>query len=223
MFNELNELVSDEFDEHYDFSHGQLIKTLNLEIGSTKIPRFQCACHKLNLAVRHAIKHHEPTKLLLRKLNSWCVTVRNAIALNKLFVECHVRLRLDNSLTRWSSAFLMVEAVHRAYKAKIIDGVNVVCPVDLETIEILLQILRPAYQCSIALQSYNASICEVLHGIARLIYIWKHLAVTNVRKEFCQALVKYIEKKFAFELSSPIYKVILLKVFFVIFLGRKNL
>ena len=63
------------------------------------------------------------------------------------FIEKKYRLRIENT-TRWSSAFLMLEAVKRAYDRQAFSDENP-CPVDLETIEIYLQILAPACRVSV--------------------------------------------------------------------------
>ena len=50
-------------DDEYDLTNGsELIKDLNLEIGSTKIYRANCCIHKANIAVRKAIKSNEYVK-----------------------------------------------------------------------------------------------------------------------------------------------------------------
>ena len=63
------------------------------------------------------------------------------------------RLILEN-LTRWSSAFLLLESVKKAYENNLFDGMDAeqIRLVPLETIDIYLQILKPAYLFSIQFQ-----------------------------------------------------------------------
>lgn len=56
------------FDD-YDRNKGTPIENLNINLGSDDIPRFSCGCHKLNLAIRKAIKAHKPLVNILSKLN----------------------------------------------------------------------------------------------------------------------------------------------------------
>ena len=81
------------------------------------------------------------------------------------------------------------------------------CPVDSDVIDTYISILRPAYQCSLAFQSENSTIGEVMPCIKTLIDTWNKLDVKGMAKQFCNILVRCAEKKFEFELNSPIYKV----------------
>ncbi len=60
------------------------IDELNLQIGGNEIIRFSCACHKLNVSIRHAINLHDDFKLLLATLNKSSSHIRNTIKLNKV-------------------------------------------------------------------------------------------------------------------------------------------
>ena len=50
----------------------------------------------------------------------------------KAFIVKKCRLRTEN-LTRWSSTFLMLESVKRAYDADAFSSENS-CPIDIETV-----------------------------------------------------------------------------------------
>lgn len=113
--NSSNNTYNPVFDLEYDFARGQPINHLELIIGSNIIPRHSCACHKLNLVVRHAITRHFPLCQILRELNQSNSHVRKSIELTRVFSDKKCRLRLEN-LTRWSSAYLMLESVQKAYK-----------------------------------------------------------------------------------------------------------
>jgi len=60
------------------------IDELNLQIGGNEIIRFSCACHKLNVSIRHAINLHDDFQLLLATLNKSSSHIRNTIKLNKV-------------------------------------------------------------------------------------------------------------------------------------------
>ena len=87
---------------------------LSMTIGSNAIPRFNCACHKLNLAIRWAINNHNETKSMLNDISSANSSVLRIIRVSHTFRLKKCRLRTQN-LTRWSSAYLMLESVKRAF------------------------------------------------------------------------------------------------------------
>ena len=121
------------------------------------------------------------------------------------------------NLTRWSSAYLMLESVRKAILKKAFDQTdeNLKCPVSLKTIETYLQILRPAYQMTINFQSNSSSIADLLVSIKRAIYFWENLNVTGEEKELCQLLVQFVKKKFEYEINSDVYKVIKLIIIII--------
>jgi hypothetical protein len=172
------------------------------------LPRFSCANHKLNLAVRHAIKMHQPLCNALKALNSANAHVRRCIQLNSVFRMKKCRLRLEN-LTRWSSAYLMLESVKKAYDRDMFntDNPELKCPIDLKTIEIYIQILKPCYLASIHFQMPNSSIADTIPTILQLISTYKKLSVTGSYKTLCSHLIKTLEKKFFYELKSSVYQV----------------
>ena len=59
----------------------------------------------------------------------------------------------------------MLESVKRAYDngAFSVDG-DITCPVDLETIELYLQFLKPAYLLSFSFQLSDSWIAETIPG-----------------------------------------------------------
>ncbi len=115
----------------------------NLSQGSSDIPRFSCACHKLNLAVRHAISKHSNFQQLIDTINKANAGIRRSHELNKIFLELKCRLKLEN-LTRWSSCFMMLRSVKRAFELNAFDGIEY--PVTLADIDFYIQILLPAYE-----------------------------------------------------------------------------
>ncbi|RNA44646.1 hypothetical protein BpHYR1_017604 [Brachionus plicatilis] len=103
-----------QYNDEYDLTGGSPITELNLKIGSNKIPRFQCACHKLNFAIKHAIDNHAELSNLLKDFSVSNANFRRSIRISRERKrEKKCRLRLQN-LTRWSSAYLMMESVKRA-------------------------------------------------------------------------------------------------------------
>ncbi|RNA41797.1 hypothetical protein BpHYR1_051765 [Brachionus plicatilis] len=191
----------------YAEDKGEPFMDFNIEIGDNVIPRYSCACHKLNIAVRHAFSIHELSKLL-KELNTSNSHVRNSIKLNDIFREKKCRLRLEN-LTRWSSAFMMLESVKRAYDKGAFNENNLElkCPVQLKTIETYIQILKPAYLFSIGLQNNNTSIVGVLPGLFQMLYICEKMDLEDeIQQRLCALLMVSVRHKFDFELNSPIYK-----------------
>lgn len=148
----------------YDLTIGEPTTDLKIRLGTSELPRFSCACHKLNICLRNAIARHSLAQKL-RILNSSNAHIRRSIQLNSTFRKNKSRLRLEN-LTRWSSAYLMLESVKRAYDRNLFDSndVDLACPVDLQTIETYLQILKPSYLLSVSLQSNFSSIADVIPG-----------------------------------------------------------
>jgi hypothetical protein len=196
---------SDEFDIHYDLTKGKPITDLNIKLGSSDLPRFSCACHKLNLSIRHAITKHKYFINIIKKINTSNKKIRRVIKLSKVFNDKRCRLRLDG-LTRWSATFLMLESVLRAINKGAFDK-TLKCPVKRKTLEIYHQILKPAYELSISFQSSNSSICDVIPGLYHLIYEWENMDLINNEKRFCTLLISCLKKKFEFELNSDIYQV----------------
>jgi len=87
-------LDSNEFESNID------IAELHIVIGSTDIPRFACACHKLNIVVRTAVINQGYLKNILKSLSSFAATNRNNIEINKIFTLAKCRPKLEN-VTRY--------------------------------------------------------------------------------------------------------------------------
>ena len=69
-------------------------------------------------------------------------------------------------MTRSSSAYMMLESVNKTYSENLFAETNskFKCPIKLETIEIYLQILKPAYLLNISFQNNHSSIADTLIG-----------------------------------------------------------
>jgi len=101
---------SDSESRIYDLTKGAILKVLNISMGSTDLPRFQCACHKLNIAVRTAISNNKEITDILEKLCRENRSIRKSIQVSQVCRNLKSKLRLPNAI-RWSSAFLMLESV----------------------------------------------------------------------------------------------------------------
>ena len=69
----------------YDLRKGSLIKDLRIKLSSNYLPRFSCACHKINIAVRKAISSHPSLCKILRDLNIKNKKIRRSLKLSKVF------------------------------------------------------------------------------------------------------------------------------------------
>lgn len=81
------------------------------------------------------------------------------------------------------------------------------CPVDYDTVEIFIQVLKPAYDLTIQLQYSHSSIADLIPGIRHLQYLWENMNVENEFKEFSSILTLYLKTKFEYELNNSLYKV----------------
>ena len=80
--------------ELYDLSKGEPINDLSLKIGGDEYPRYSCACHKLNLAIRHALAKHNTVCSIIRRINKSNAHIRRSINLARNFRLKKCRLRL---------------------------------------------------------------------------------------------------------------------------------
>jgi hypothetical protein len=63
---------------------GEKFTAFNINLGTNDCPRFSCACHKNNVAVRMAIKKSKPLCQVLRVLSAYAAKTKNSINLYKL-------------------------------------------------------------------------------------------------------------------------------------------
>ena len=64
----------DDQDEYIFDGTARQFKELTIKLGNNEIPRFSCANHKCNIAVRRAIKQHNDLTAILKKLSSYAGT-----------------------------------------------------------------------------------------------------------------------------------------------------
>lgn len=69
-------------------------KRFEIEIKSDKLPRFSCANHKLNLAVRRAIENNQSISSELKQLNKFVKKVRRSHNMNRIFSKLQVQITL---------------------------------------------------------------------------------------------------------------------------------
>ena len=136
-------------------------------------------------------------------LKNYTKNIRKSNLKISIFKIEKCRMRCENA-TRWSSAFLTVFSVYKAYKRGIkMDD----CPLTLEKIEFYLQILLPGYKFSIGFQRTKSSIAEVLPSLLILFNTWRKLSLNPKYKTICGKLVTCFEEKFSYELNSNSYLV----------------
>ena len=187
------------FDGNYIEESVSYMKELSLEIGSNQVPRFNCACHKLNLAIRLATRNHQELSDLLKSITQSSVNIRKVIRLSNTFRLLKFRLRLEN-LTRWSSSYLMLESVKRAHSRNAFQGLDFEIPMTL--IDIYLQILKPAYILTLSWQKETVTIADLLLGITKYIHDLERYDLEEKPKRFCLILIKCIKDKFHYELNQ---------------------
>lgn len=93
-----------------DFSRGELIYNLVINLGTNHWTRISCANHRLNLAIRSAITNHCQICEDLSKINSFISSIRHSYNLSRVFQDKKCRLRLENS-TRCGTNFLCFEVL----------------------------------------------------------------------------------------------------------------
>jgi len=110
------------------------------------------------------------------------------------------RLR-GNNITRWSSAFLLLNSFYKAYKKNIFTDENK-CPVTLAEIEFYIELLLPAYRFTLLYQRNAANIAEVVPTLQMLIKKYEQFAKDTKKRPFSEALIKHIKVKFEYEFET---------------------
>jgi hypothetical protein len=85
--------------------------------------------------------------------------------------------------------------VKKANDRYVFDIITTALPVSIERIELLLQILKPAYALNINFQSNRASIGDVIPKIANLIHIWQKskTKLSIIGQQLCNLLIEEFE------------------------------
>ena len=104
---------------------------------------------------------------------------------------------------------MLLLSVKKAYDKGAFKDIS--CPVPLCDVEIYIQILMPAYICSLLFQHDFATIGMVIPNLMKLIYdlqLFEKNLENKEHKDFCTSLIHFIKLKFKYEIESPVYKVI---------------
>ena len=101
----------------------------------------------------------------------------------------------------------MLLSVKKAYDKNMFNADNP-CSVSLETVEIYIQILQPAYILSLQLQLNHSTIADVIPSVKQLINTYIQMELPETKRELCNYLVTALREKFYYELNSETYKVI---------------
>lgn len=142
--------------------------------------------------------------MLAIKIN-YAAKAKNSINLYKLNISKKARLKLE-IITRWSASYMMLESFQKAYLRKAFADDNP-CPVKLETIELYMQILLPAFKFNLVMQKTSCSIADVVPNLLIMISKWNRMELTGVYKNLCNLLIAAFKHKFAYEMNSTVYSV----------------
>jgi len=173
-----------------------------IELEKTKCPRFACACHTSDIAIRLAIVKHLKVSKMLKTLSSFAASNKASIIDAQLTISKKSKLQCDN-FTRWFSSYLMLQSFRRAYLNGVFSD-EYQCPYALKEIETYLQILLPAYQFSLIMQKNFATISDVLPSLMIMLSKWERMILEDEDKQFCYYLIAAFKFKFQFELNSNI-------------------
>ena len=100
----------------------------------------------------------------------------------------------------------MLNSFYKAYLRKCFND-EMKCPVSITKIEFYLKLLLPAYRFSLVYQRNKSHIGDVLPGLLLLIEQYKSLGKKRGAGIFCSTFIKYLKKKFHYELNAPIYAI----------------
>lgn len=178
---------------------------LNLKVGSSEIPRFSCAAHKLNIVVQKAIINTPHVNQTLQTLSSFASNIKKSTHLKNRHRENGCSIHRQN-FTRWNSTFLMLLCFWRSYKRNVFNETHT-CPVDQEEIEKYIQILCPIFIWSKNLQLDFGNISQVIPSLLAVIHsnLSRLILTTPEQNQFRRLLIKYLCEKFNDELNSKIY------------------
>jgi hypothetical protein len=147
------QVAVEDFLSEYNLNKGSLVTEQNLEIGSNKVARYNCAAHKMNLVIRKAIKRNPHLSKLLISLSKLKTNVKKSIHKSKLHRNKRANLVKQN-FTRWSSSFMMLFSYYKAYHRGVFTNEHE-CPVSKDEIGDYLQILLPFTSKSCKYFDYN--------------------------------------------------------------------
>jgi len=177
-------------------------------LGSSDLPRFSCANHKLSCAINTALVKQGVCLNICKTLSSANAELRNSIKANHVFRNLKCRTRIYQK-TRWCGAILLLFSNKRAYDNGAYDG-EISCPKALVQIETYIQILMPAYYATLGWEKNRSSIADVIPQVLFLIDFWtKFVTDDKEAQELCFFLIHFVKVKFKYEIESEIYQVII--------------
>ena len=201
---DINNNDNENEDGEYNLTGGHsLIEEFELLIGSNRYPRFSCANHKANLAIRKTIKCDKTFVNLIKKLNKFSTSSHMSVIQAQIFRIKKNRLRSEN-LTRWSSTFMLIFSYYKGYVKGIFND-DYKCPVSKSQLEFYLTLLMPSYKFSLYHQRNNSNIGHTVPSVELLIAKYEKLSKDPKKKQFCNNIIKNFKHKFKFELDSNIY------------------
>jgi len=152
-----------------------------------------------NVAIRYSIEQHSLAQILI-DLN---YSNSRTIQLNRMFRITKCRLRLEN-LTRWSTAYLILESVKRAFDAGLFDEFETE-EIRSSYFEIYLQVSKACLLIFDHFQGINANIYETIPSVLKLIQAYKTMKLKGEPKKLAKLIIKAIKHKFEYELDSHVY------------------
>lgn len=173
-------------------------------VSGQKLNRFSCCVHKANNAIKKAIQSIPVFSKDLSELTKWTKSVRKRNPKTKIFEIKSSRLRCENK-TRWSSGFLNLISVYKAYKNKVNEVAD--CPLDFEKIKFYLQILLPAYRFTTSFQKTDANISQIVPALLAIIQTWSKFSFKKKFKTICKVMIESFEERFEYELNSNVHLV----------------
>lgn len=201
---ESNGESNDQTNEEENEENSDPINLLDIEIGTYSVPRYSCAAHKINLAVRSSIKSCQSFARMLANLSRFAKSIRVSNVNSLDFINKKCKLRCENG-TRWSSSYLMLESFYNAYEKGAFKD-DKPCPVSKEKIVSFLKILHPLYTFSVLTQKTDWTIGDLIPALIIILNgTLGAMNETGVRRQLVEELKKSIKSRFNFELNSKIY------------------
>ncbi|RNA15565.1 hypothetical protein BpHYR1_033482 [Brachionus plicatilis] len=148
---------------YLDETDSDQINFLNIEIGTSSIPRYSCAAHKINLAVRSSIKSCRLLSKMLSRLSNYAASIRRSNMNSLDFINKKCKLRCENG-TSWSSSYLMLESFYNAYEKGAFNNNNR-CPSSKDKIISYLKILYPLNTFSNLTQKTDWTIGDIIPSV----------------------------------------------------------
>jgi hypothetical protein len=186
---DINNNDNENEDGEYNLTGGySLIEEFELLIGSNRYPRFSCANHKANLAIRKTIKCDKTFVNLIKKLNKFSTSSHLSVIQAQIFRIKKNRLRSEN-LTRWSSTFMLIFSYYKGYVKGIFND-DYKCPVSKSQLEFYLTLLMPSYKFSLYHQRNNSNIGHTVPSVELLIAKYEKLSKDPKKKQFCNNIIK---------------------------------